>query len=70
MIKLTKRQLKKKIEGLQYYLGPKVSYNSDRIPRHPILRWLMEYLTLLKEDYYSRKRKKSTKKSQKDINFK
>lgn len=57
-------QLKRKISALQDYLGPIVNYNSDNYPppgskNYWPVRWLLEYLDLLKKDYYKvLKRKK------------
>jgi len=45
--------LKRRIRELEAYLGPLVNYTSDEWPEDYRLRWLMEYLFLLKEDLYS-----------------
>lgn len=47
-------KLLKKIKQLEKYLGPRVGYSSDPLPlpwEQPE-RWLMEYLDILKREYY------------------
>ncbi len=46
--------LKRKIKQLEDYLGPRVNYTTDRWPDNKVNKWLMEYMILLKNDYYRR----------------
>lgn len=50
--------LKCKIKDLENFLGKKVNYDSDNWPLKQPERWLMEYLHILKKDYYQRLKKK------------
>ena len=54
----TLTQLKTKIKHMEDYLGPRVNYNSDHYPMHLPDRWIFEYCTQLKEEYYARKKRK------------
>ncbi len=45
-------ELKRKIKEIEDYLGPRVKFSSDEWPRNKVNRWLMEYLILIKKDYY------------------
>lgn len=60
-MKITSKELEKKIKKLQDYLGPKVNYTSDHIPEDIVNRWLLEYLSELKHEHYKRQKRRKRK---------
>ena len=53
--------LKRKIKKIQDYLGPRVNYTTDELPKEHVDRWLMEYLFILKNRYYARLKRSRSK---------
>jgi len=63
--------LKKQINEMSSYLGPRVGYTSDEWPEDKVDRWLIEYFFILQEIYYDtfREDKEQNSKNKKTDNW-